>query len=84
MLTTVTGADELSDSVRERMQEIAREEIQRQRRKMGSFSPEQLNAVEALLLATANQISERISEGVEKYPREIRSKYLRVWATRAA
>jgi hypothetical protein len=66
-------------NVRERMQEIARAEIQRQRRKMGSFTPEQVSAVEALLLATANEISERITERIQKYPEQIRSKYLDVW-----
>lgn len=67
-------------NVRERMQEIARAEIQRQRRKMVSFTPEQVSAVEALLLATANEISGRVTERIQKYPEEIRSKYLDVWA----
>lgn len=73
-----------NEDIRERMQEIARAEIQRQRRKMNSFTPEQVSAVEALLLATANEISGRIAERIEKYPEEIRSKYLNVWAAQAA
>lgn len=72
------------DDVRERIQEIALAEIERQRRKMGSFTPEQFSAVEALLLATANEISGRISERVQKYPEEIRAKYVNVWAAQAA
>ncbi len=66
-------------NVRERMQEIARAEIQRQRRKMDSLTPEQVSAVEALLMATANEIAGRITERIHKYPEEIRSKYLNVW-----
>jgi hypothetical protein len=48
---------------------------------MVSFTPEQVSAVEALLLATANEISGRVTERIQKYPEEVRSKYLDVWAS---
>jgi hypothetical protein len=79
--TTDTGS---SDEVRVRMQEIARAEIQRQRGRMDSFTPEQAKAIEALLVATANEISLRITQRIERYPAELRSKCLQVWAARAA
>lgn len=78
---TETGS---SDEVRVRMQEIARAEIQRQRGRMDSFTPEQTKAIEALLVATANEISCRITERIQRYPAELRAKCLQVWAVRTA
>jgi hypothetical protein len=83
----MTNANEVIEAapggeVRNRMQEIARAEIQRQRKRMDSFTPEQVTAVEALLVATANEISCRITERIERYPAELRTKCLQVWAVR--
>ena len=77
-------AAKTNKDVRDRMEEIARAEIERQRRKMDSFTPEQLSAVEALLVATANEISGRITERMQRYPADLREKYLRVWTAQAA
>jgi hypothetical protein len=70
--------------VRLRMQEIARAEIQRQRRKIDSLTPEQVSVVEELLVATANEISGRINESIQRYPAELRERYLNVWVVQAA
>lgn len=70
--------------VRLRMQEIARAEIHRQRRKIDSLTPEQVSVVEELLVATANEISGRINESIQRYPAELRERYLKVWVVQAA
>ncbi|HEX8068459.1 MAG TPA: glutamyl-tRNA reductase [Pyrinomonadaceae bacterium] len=44
-------------ALRQKMQEIARGEMQRQRNKLGALTPEQERAVEALLIATVNKIA---------------------------
>ncbi len=44
-------------ALRQKLQEVARRELARQRNKLGSLTPEQEKAVEALLLATVNKIS---------------------------
>jgi glutamyl-tRNA reductase len=44
-------------ALREKMQEIARAEMQRQRSRLGTLTPEQERAIEALLIATVNKIS---------------------------
>jgi glutamyl-tRNA reductase len=44
-------------ALRQKMQEIARGEMQRQRAKLGALTPEQERAVEALLIATVNKIA---------------------------
>jgi glutamyl-tRNA reductase len=46
--------------LRERMQEIAREELARQRAQLGQLSPEQESALEQLLLSTIKKISHPI------------------------
>ncbi|MGB7921917.1 MAG: glutamyl-tRNA reductase [Pyrinomonadaceae bacterium] len=44
-------------ALRQKMQEIARAELQRQRSRLGELTPEQERAVEALLISTVNKIS---------------------------
>jgi len=44
-------------AVRQKLQELARAELARQRKKLGPLTPEQEAAVEALLMATVNKIS---------------------------
>ena len=44
-------------ALRQKMQDIAREELTRQRKRLGNLTPEQERAIEALLLSTVNKIS---------------------------
>jgi glutamyl-tRNA reductase len=44
-------------ALRQKMQDIARAEFERQRNKLGQLTPEQERAVESLLLATVNKIA---------------------------
>lgn len=44
-------------ALRQKMQDIAREELQRQRHRLGPLTPEQEKAVESLLISTVNKIS---------------------------
>ncbi|MDQ3688206.1 MAG: glutamyl-tRNA reductase [Acidobacteriota bacterium] len=44
-------------ALRERLHEMAREEMKRQRHRLGVLTPEQEKAVEALLMSTVNKIS---------------------------
>jgi hypothetical protein len=67
------------DQVRQCLQEIARAEIARHRRRLGPLTPEQESAVEALLVSTADQISRQVIDGVQSYPEHVRVKYVSVW-----
>jgi len=44
-------------ALRQKLQQVARTEMERQRRRLGSLTPEQEAAIEALLMATVNKIS---------------------------
>jgi glutamyl-tRNA reductase len=44
-------------ALRKKMHEMAREELQRQRHRLGPLTPEQEKAIEALLISTVNKIS---------------------------
>jgi glutamyl-tRNA reductase len=44
-------------ALRQKMQEVARAELQRQRHRLGPLTPEQERAIEALLISTVNKIS---------------------------
>lgn len=44
-------------AVRQKLQELARAELARQRKKLGALTPEQEIAIEALLMSTVNKIS---------------------------
>jgi glutamyl-tRNA reductase len=44
-------------ALRQKLQELARGEMERQRNRLGSLTPEQETAIEALLMATVNKIS---------------------------
>lgn len=44
-------------ALRQKLQQVARAEMERQRKRLGSLSPEQEAAIEALLLSTVNKIS---------------------------
>lgn len=56
------------DQVRRNLQDIARGEITRHRRRLGPLTEEQLSAIEELLLSTADQISGRFIQHLQKYP----------------
>ena len=65
--------------VRNCLQQIARAELKRHRRRLGPLTPEQESAVEALLISTADQISRRVIDGVQSYPEHQRVKYVNAW-----
>jgi glutamyl-tRNA reductase len=44
-------------ALRQKLQDIARLEMTRQRNRLGPLTPEQENAIESLLLSTVNKIS---------------------------
>src|SRR5205085_5511222 len=44
-------------ALRQKMQDIARSELERQRNRLGDLTPEQEEAIEALLISTVNKIS---------------------------
>ena len=72
------------DQVRRNLQEIARTEITRHRRRLGSLTSEQHSAIEALLISTADQISAELMQRLQKYPSDLRAEYLNVWNPRLA
>ena len=47
-------------AMREKMQEVARAELARQRKRLGLLTPEQEAAIESLLISTVNKISHPI------------------------
>ncbi|HEX8423204.1 MAG TPA: hypothetical protein VF634_07330, partial [Pyrinomonadaceae bacterium] len=47
-------------ALKEKLEEIARAELARQRGRLGELTPEQERAVEALLMSTVNKISHPI------------------------
>jgi glutamyl-tRNA reductase len=47
-------------AIRDKLQEIARSEMMRQRQRLGTLTPEQERAIESLLMATVNKISHPI------------------------
>lgn len=67
------------DQVRRNLQEIARAEISRHRRRLGPLTQEQQSAVEELLISTADQISGRFIQRLQQYPSDRRAKYLNLW-----
>jgi glutamyl-tRNA reductase len=54
-------------ALREKMQEVARAEMLRQRKRLGALSTEQEAAIEALLLATVNKISHPILNQMRRF-----------------
>jgi glutamyl-tRNA reductase len=44
-------------ALRRRLQDIARSELVRQRNRLGTLTPEQESAIEAMLISTVNKIS---------------------------
>jgi len=54
-------------ALREKMQEVARAELLRQRKRLGALSTEQEAAIEALLLSTVNKISHPILNQIRRF-----------------
>ena len=54
-------------ALREKMQEVARAELLRQRKRLGALSAEQEAAIEALLLSTVNKISHPILNQMRRF-----------------
>ena len=67
------------DQVRLHLQEIALGEIVRHRHRMGPLTEAQQYAVEALLISTADQISGKLIQRIQRYPTDVRAKYLNLW-----
>lgn len=53
-------------ALKERLQAIAREELKRQRARLGELTPEQERAVEALLLSTVNKIAHPVIDRMRR------------------
>lgn len=54
-------------ALRENMQTIAREELTRQRKRLGPLTPEQETAIESLLMSTVNKISHPILSQMRRF-----------------
>ncbi|HEV2834762.1 MAG TPA: glutamyl-tRNA reductase [Pyrinomonadaceae bacterium] len=54
-------------ALREKLQEVARSEMARQRKRLGVLSPEQEAAIEAMLMSTVNKISHPILNQMRRF-----------------
>src|ERR1700752_838594 len=54
-------------ALRENLQNVARSEMERQRKRLGALTPEQENAIEALLMSTVNKISHPIMNQMRRF-----------------
>lgn len=54
-------------ALREKFQEVARAELARQRKKLGSLTKEQEAAVESLLMSTVNKISHPLLNQMRRF-----------------
>jgi glutamyl-tRNA reductase len=54
-------------AMREKMHEVARAEMARQRKRLGALTPEQETAIEALLMSTVNKISHPILNQMRRF-----------------
>jgi hypothetical protein len=67
------------EGVRHHLQDIARNEISRYRRRLGILTPAQESAVETLLTSTTEQIFARFIEHIQNYPEDVQLSFARVW-----
>ena len=67
------------DQVRRNLHAIALAEITRHRNLLGSLTEEQQSAVAELLISTTDQISGRLIQRIQKYPMDLRVRYLSLW-----
>jgi hypothetical protein len=70
--------------VRLHLQDIARSEITRHRNRLASLTSEQQSAVEALLISTADLISQQVIVGIQSYPEAVRTRCVSVWGEACA
>ena len=54
-------------ALREKLQDVARTELQRQRKRLGPLTPDQEAAVEQLLMATVNKISHPVLNQMRRF-----------------
>ena len=54
-------------ALREKLQEVARSEMARQRKRLGVLTKEQESAIEALLMSTVNKISHPILNQMRRF-----------------
>lgn len=54
-------------ALRQKLQDVARTELQRQRKRLGALSPDQEAAIEQLLLATVNKISHPVLNQMRRF-----------------
>ncbi|MEJ7710604.1 MAG: glutamyl-tRNA reductase [Pyrinomonadaceae bacterium] len=66
-------------ALKQKLHEIAREEMKRQRQRLGILSPEQEKAVEALLLSTINKISHPLINRMRRSYETGREENLQAW-----
>ncbi|HEX8141931.1 MAG TPA: glutamyl-tRNA reductase [Pyrinomonadaceae bacterium] len=53
-------------AMRQKLQDIARDELKRQRQRLGQLSPEQERAIESLLISTVNKISHPVIHRIRR------------------
>jgi glutamyl-tRNA reductase len=66
-------------ALRQRLQDIARNELSRQRHRLGDLSPDQERSIEALLIATVNKISHPILNRLKRTYDEGGSEAVQAW-----
>jgi glutamyl-tRNA reductase len=66
-------------ALRQKLQEIARDEMVRQRQRLGELTPEQERAIESLLMATVNKISHPIIYRLKSYYDSGESEDVQAW-----
>lgn len=54
-------------ALRQKLQDMARTELQRQRKRLGQLTPEQENAIEQLLISTVNKISHPVIDQMRRF-----------------
>ncbi len=66
-------------AVRQKLQDIARHEMNRQRNRLGPLTPEQENAIEALLLSTVNKISHPVLNHMRRSSENSDTETIQAW-----
>jgi glutamyl-tRNA reductase len=66
-------------ALRQKMQEVARAEFERQRSRLGQLTPEQERAIEALLVSTVNKISHPVMDRLRRSYRSGNEENLQAW-----
>jgi glutamyl-tRNA reductase len=66
-------------ALREELQTIARQELTRQRGRLGQLTPAQERAVEALLISAVNKISHPIIQQMRRSAEEVEKEFTGIW-----